>query len=128
MSSCDETSYIDETGMRHVEDRPFLYALSLIEGKWKLHILFHLWKNPVLRYSQLKRALGGVTHKMLSSRLKELEADGLITRHEYPRVPPKVEYALSARGRTLMPVLHDLCEWGHKHMDDDVTIANEASG
>ena len=62
---------------------------------WKMQILFWLWKNNVMRYSELKRALGDVTHKMLSSKLKELEADGLIVRHEYPGVPPKVEYYLS---------------------------------
>lgn len=101
-----------------VNIKPFAYAMSLIEGKWKMHILFWLWKKEVLRYSELKRLLGTVTHKMLSSQLKELERDNIIIRKEYPQVPPKVEYSLSERGLTLMPVLQTLCDWGHKHMDD----------
>ena len=106
-------SQLDEVNVR-----PFAYALSFVEGKWKMHILFWLWKRPGMRYSELKRALEGVSHKMLSSKLKELEADGLIVRHEYPQVPPKVEYSLSERGRTLMPVLQALCTWGTEHIDD----------
>lgn len=73
-----------------VNVRPFAYAMSLIDGKWKMHILFWLWKKQVLRYSELKRALGTITHKMLSTQLKELEKDDLIIRNEYPQVPPKV--------------------------------------
>ena len=65
-----------------VNIRPFAYAISLIDGKWKMHILFWLWKKQTLRYSELKRLLGSVTHKMLSSQLKELEADGLLLRKE----------------------------------------------
>jgi DNA-binding HxlR family transcriptional regulator len=99
---------------------PFNWAVSLIGGKWKMQILFWLWKNDVLRYGELKRLLGGVTHKMLSSKLKELEADGLVIRHEYPGVPPKVEYRLSELGTTLMPVLQNICNWGHEHIPDDV--------
>ena len=58
---------------KEVNAKPFMYAMSLIDGKWKMHILFWLWKNEVLRYGELKRALGDVTHKMLSKQLKELE-------------------------------------------------------
>ncbi|MDD2958522.1 MAG: helix-turn-helix domain-containing protein [Lachnospiraceae bacterium] len=101
-----------------VNIRPFAYAMSIIDGKWKMHILFWLWKKQVLRYSELKRSLDGVTHKMLSSQLKELERDKLIIRKEYPQVPPKVEYSLSKRGLTLMPVLQLLCKWGTAHMND----------
>ena len=101
---------------KEVDVRPFAYAISLIDGKWKMHILFWLWKKEVLRYSELKRALGKVTHKMLSNQLKELEKDGLIIRKEYPQVPPKVEYYLSEKGESLMPVLSALCRWGHAHI------------
>ncbi|WP_245754912.1 winged helix-turn-helix transcriptional regulator [Pelosinus propionicus] len=99
-----------------VDIKPFAYAISLIDGKWKMHILFWLWKKDILRYSELKKALGTVTHKMLSTQLKELEADGLIIRKEYPQVPPKVEYSLSNTGLSLMPVLQALCNWGHEHI------------
>lgn len=103
-----------------VDIAPFAYAFSLIDGKWKMHILFWLWKREVLRYGELKRLLGSVTHKMLSKQLKEFEADGLLVRREYPQVPPKVEYSLSERGLSLMPVLQSVCDWGVRHMGDDV--------
>ncbi len=81
------------------------------------HIILALEKQ-VLRYGELKRSLGTITHKMLSTQLKELEADNLIIRKEYPQVPPKVEYSLSEKGLTIMPVLQCLCEWGNNHIDD----------
>ena len=102
-----------------VDIRPFAYAISLINGKWKMHILFYLWHEDVLRYNQLKRRLGKVTHKMLSNQLKELEADGVILRKEYPQVPPKVEYSLTDLGISLMPVLDTLCKWGHENVPDE---------
>lgn len=102
-----------------VNSKPFEYALSLIGGKWKMHILFWLWKRDVMRYGELKKALPGITHKMLSNQLKELEADKLLVRLEYPQVPPKVEYYLSERGKTLMPVLQSLCLWGLDNMDEE---------
>lgn len=92
-----------------VNSKPFTYTMSLIGGKWKMQILFWLWKSEIMRYSELKRSLEGITHKMLSNQLKELENDRLIIRTEYPQVPPKVEYKLSERGKTLMPVLHSVC-------------------
>ncbi|ALB46584.1 MULTISPECIES: winged helix-turn-helix transcriptional regulator [Clostridium] len=101
-----------------VNIKPFAYAMSLIDGKWKMYILFWLWKKQILRYGELKRSLGTITHKMLSTQLKELESDNLIIRKEYPQVPPKVEYSLSQRGLSIMPVLQCLCEWGNNHIDD----------
>ena len=103
---------------KEVNVRPFAYALSLIEGKWKMHILFWLWKKEVLRYSEIKRSLGKITHKMLSQQLKELEADGLLIRNEYPQVPPKVEYELSEKGKSMLPVLSALCRWGTQHVPE----------
>lgn len=99
-----------------VDIEPFAYAISLINGKWKMHILFWLWKKEVMRYNEIKKALGKVTHKMLSSQLKELEQDGLLIRNEYPQVPPKVEYSLSEMGKSFMPVLQEICRWGHEHI------------
>ena len=84
-----------------------------------MHILFWLWKKEVLRYSELKRLLGKVTHKMLSNQLKELEEDGIIIRTEYPQVPPKVEYSLSDMGKSMMPILQSLCTWGIENMPAD---------
>ncbi|WP_010236419.1 winged helix-turn-helix transcriptional regulator [Clostridium arbusti] len=101
-----------------VNIKPFAYAMSLIDGKWKMHILFWLWKANTLRYGELKKVLGNITHKMLSNQLKELATDGLIIRKEYPQVPPKVEYSLSEKGTSLMPVMQALCEWGNNHIED----------
>ncbi|MDD3251120.1 MAG: helix-turn-helix domain-containing protein [Lachnospiraceae bacterium] len=101
-----------------VNMKPFDYALSIISGKWKMHVLFWLWKQEVMRYSELKRCLGKITYKMLSNTLKELESDGLIVRHEYPQVPPKVEYYLSEKGDTLLPVIQSICQWGHDQLDE----------
>lgn len=101
-----------------VNIKPFAYAISLVEGKWKMHILFWLWKKETIRYGELKKALDSVSHKMLSNQLKGLESDGLITRTEYPQVPPKVEYSLTETGLSLMPVLQELCKWGHENFKD----------
>lgn len=100
-----------------VNSKPFEYTLSLVGGKWKMHILFWLWRRKVMRYSEIKRALKNITHKMLSNQLKELEGDGLILRKEYPQVPPKVEYRLTDKGDSLMPVLDAMCKWGHQFVE-----------
>jgi DNA-binding HxlR family transcriptional regulator len=68
-----------------------------------------------MRFNELKRSIGNISFKSLSVMLKELEADGLVVRDEFPQIPPKVEYSLSERGRSLIPVLHMMCEWGEKN-------------
>ena len=98
-------------------DKPFKYTLSLIGGKWKMQILFWLGKKKVMRYGELKRTLGTITHKILSSQLKELENDNLIIRTEYPQIPPKVEYKLSEKGKSLEPVLRAICMWGYENIN-----------
>lgn len=100
-------------------ETPFGYTISMIGGKWKLIILYELKVNSVMRYSELKRALTGITHKMLSQQLKELEADKLIIRKEFPQVPPKVEYSLSEKGLSLSDVMKDICDWGCAHFRED---------
>lgn len=102
-----------------IDIKPFVYAVSLFNGKWKMHILFWLWKKEVMRYSEIKRELGKVTHKMLSTQLKELERDGLVIRREYPQVPPKVEYSLTEKGQSIMPILQEICKWGHEHIPEN---------
>ena len=86
-------------------------ALKILEGRWKMLILFHLFARPVLRFSELERAIPKVSQKMLIQQLRELERDGMVTRTVYPQVPPKVEYALTAIGRELCPALDALLEW-----------------
>ena len=107
-------------GLRCISDESlattgFHYTLSLISGKHKMVILYCLMEFEVVRFNELKRYLKRVSDKTLSSNLKELEADGLILREEYPQIPPKVEYRLSPRGRSLMDVLDRLCVWGEEN-------------
>ncbi len=80
-------------------------------------IMFWLSKRNVMRYGEIKRNMSGVTHKMLSSQLKELQAANIIIRKEYHQIPPKVEYSLSEKGLSLMPILEEMCKWGHLHID-----------
>ena len=97
------------------EDTGFYYRLSLISGKHKMVILYCLMEFQVVRFNELKRYLKNISDKTLSSNLKELEADRLIVRKEYPQIPPKVEYSLSERGKSLMSVLDQLCVWGEEN-------------
>lgn len=96
-------------------DTGFSYTLSLINGKYKMTILYALMEFGVVRFNELQRYIRGISFKTLSLTLKELEADRLIVRTEYPQIPPKVEYSLSKRGRSLMPILDGMCEWGDKN-------------
>lgn len=96
----------------NLEDTGFSYTLSLISGKHKMVILYCLMEFQVVRFNELKRYLKTISDKTLSTSLKELEADRLIVRTEYPQIPPKVEYSLSQRGKSLMAVLDQLCVRG----------------
>ena len=86
------------------EDTGFSYTLSLINGKYKMVILYCLMEFKVVRYNELKRYIKSISHKTLSNSLKELEKDQLIIRKEYPQIPPKVEYSLSEKGQSLMEI------------------------
>ena len=97
------------------EDTCFSYTLSLISGKHKMVILYCLMEFETVRFNELKRYLKKISDKTLSSNLKELERDRLIERKEYPQIPPKVEYSLSERGKSLMPILDQMCDWGDQN-------------
>lgn len=90
----------------------FSYTLSLISGKYKMTILYVLAEFGVVRFNELKRYIDGISYKTLSAALKELEEDRLVHREEYPQIPPKVEYSLTERGKSLIPILESLCRWG----------------
>ncbi|WP_019534426.1 winged helix-turn-helix transcriptional regulator [Paenibacillus ginsengihumi] len=98
-----------------LKDTGFGYTLSLIGGKYKMIIIYKLAEHKVMRHNELKRSIGTISFKTLSVMLKELEADGLIIRKEFPQVPPKVEYSLSERGLSLVPLLNMMCEWGENN-------------
>jgi DNA-binding HxlR family transcriptional regulator len=91
-------------------------TITLIDGKWKCVILYHLLSGT-LRFNQLRRLVPCASQRVLTAQLREMEADGLVTRIVYPEVPPKVEYLLSERGRSLEPVLRALGAWGQDHME-----------
>ncbi len=86
-------------------------TLALIGGKWKSLILWRLGDNT-LRFSELRKSLPQVTQKMLTQQLRELEEDGLVYRHVYTQVPPRVEYSLTPAGKSILPILNSMCEWG----------------
>jgi DNA-binding HxlR family transcriptional regulator len=92
-------------------------ALFVLGGKWKPLILFHL-AHGTRRYRELRRAVGTVSDKVLIQQLKELQADGIVNRFDYGEIPPKVEYSLTAFGRTLAKALAPLCEWGTQYSTD----------
>jgi len=86
-------------------------ALRVLEGRWKILILYHLFSAPVMRFSELRRAMKGVSQKMLVQQLRDLEQEGVIARQVYPEVPPRVEYRLTEQGNALLPVLKALQTW-----------------
>ncbi|MCP3031538.1 winged helix-turn-helix transcriptional regulator [Halobacillus sp. A1] len=92
-------------------------TLSLIGGKWKMIILWHLGKEGTKRFGELQRLLPDITKKVLTNQLRELEEDKLIHREVYPVVPPKVEYSLTEHGETLIPILESMYEWGSNYME-----------
>lgn len=93
------------------EDCPVRAALNVIGGKWKPVIIYYLMDGK-LRFGELRSCLPDVTQKMLTQQLRELERDGVLLRKIYPQVPPKVEYILSDFGKTLRPIMRELCKWG----------------
>lgn len=104
--------YIEEANF---EDTGFSYTLSLINGKYKMVILYCLMEFQPVRFNELQRYLKKISDKTLSQNLKELEKDELIYRKVYSQIPPKVEYSLSERGSSLMKVLDEMCIWGEKN-------------
>lgn len=104
---------------------PIVYTLDILGQKWKIPILYYLIKNEPARYNEIKRAISGITNMMLTKSLRELEAHQLITRTQYETIPPKVEYAVTARGKTLFPALHQLYLWGEEQIKLDKLKSRE---
>ena len=94
------------------------YTLAIVGGKWKWLIIYKLWNNGIQRYGELKKSIPHITHKMLSQQLKELELEKLISRNEYHQIPPKVEYALTEKGISLIPILQLMSQWGDDNKPD----------
>ena len=89
-------------------------SLSLIEGRWKLEILFHLFGGQVQRFSDLEKRIDGISQKMLSQQLRQLEADGLIERTAHAELPPRVDYRMTPWGQALCPALDSILLWGER--------------
>lgn len=105
-----------KTGIK-LEDTGFGYTLSVVGGKYKMIILFWIIETgPSLRFNELKRKIGTISFKTLTASLRELEADGILERKVYPQIPPKVEYSLTQKGKSLIPILDAMCDWGTSNM------------
>lgn len=104
--------YTPETAASGVEQ-----VLRLLEGRWKLIILFHLFDGKVQRYSDFEKLIPAISQKMLAQQLRQLESDGLVSRTVYPQVPPKVEYRLTEWGQALCPALDAMLKWAEKRED-----------
>ncbi|HIB8955201.1 TPA: winged helix-turn-helix transcriptional regulator [Enterobacter ludwigii] len=101
--------YSPETTASGVEQ-----VLRMLEGRWKLIILFHLFDGKVQRYSDFEKLIPEISQKMLAQQLRQLEADGIVSRRVYPQVPPKVEYRLTEWGQALCPALDAMLKWAEK--------------
>jgi DNA-binding HxlR family transcriptional regulator len=91
-------------------------TLSLISGKWKITIIYYLGIDGTLRFSEIKRLFPKITHKVLTTQIRELEEDGIVHRKVFPEVPPRVEYSLTELGRSLIPLILMMYDWGKQKM------------
>lgn len=103
-----EVESFDRTGVN--------YTMSLFTGKYKLTVLYAIYRHDVIRFNALQKYLNLLSHKTLSNTLKELEQDDLIIKKDYKEIPPKVEYSLSPKGKSFIPILYAMCDWGEKYI------------
>lgn len=108
-----------------IEICPVRNVIARFGNKWALLVILILSENKVLRFSELKKMIPDASSRMLSSTLRTLEADGLVSRKVYPEVPPKVEYSLTETGLSLVPFIVQLTEWAQKHMKSIVKHREE---
>lgn len=99
-------------------------TLSVIGGKWKPLILYFLIEEGTKRFGEIKTFINHTSHKTLTNQLRELEEDELVVRTVHPTVPPKVEYTITEKGKTLYPILNAMCEWGEKNSSDKYEVIN----
>lgn len=97
---------------------PIRNVLSRVGDKWSMLILFTLENHPTIRFKELQRNIPDISQKMLTATLKALEADGLISREVFPEVPPRVEYVLTEKGKSLLPLIDNLLTWASNNMED----------
>ena len=102
---------------------PVATPVQLIGSKWKLLILRNLFQRP-WRFNELKRSLEGISQKVLTDSLRAMEEDGIVTRTVYPEIPPRVEYSITPKGKSLEKILYLMCEWDEKNMDERFELTN----
>lgn len=123
MASTDKKVQYPPKGKRvdytpHTAAQSAQNVIRVLEGRWKLVILFQLFGSNIRRFSELERAIPGISQKMLIQQLRQLEADGVVGRIVHPEVPPRVEYHLTQWGQTLCPVLDKLLTWAESAPDE----------
>lgn len=101
------------------------YALNILNGKWKLKIIWEISKSKTIRFNELQRNLDGISSIMLSRSLNELIKYNIVSRKQYNEIPPRVEYSLTDLGKSLCPVLHALEDWGYKVYKESNNVTNE---
>lgn len=106
---------IDKIKDCEMRETGFGYTLSLVNGRFKMPILYTLTEFGTVRFNEMKKFIGEISYRTLSTVLKEMEADGLVNRKEYSQIPPKVEYSLTDKGRSFIPILDAMSEWGEVH-------------
>ena len=96
---------------------PVTPLLLMLQGKWKNQIIYELCIKDPIRFSELKRNLSGITNTMLTTSLRELESDGLISRKQYNEIPPHVDYSFTQKGKDLLPIFYEMTKWGFKYIE-----------
>ena len=95
---------------------PVTPLLEMLQGKWKFQILYELCIKDPIRFGELKKAIEGITNTMLTTSLRDLEKDGLVSRIQFNEIPPHVEYSLTDKGKDLLPIFFEMTKWGFKHI------------
>lgn len=98
------------------EDCPVHRTLELLSGKWRTHIIYELCKHPSMRFGELKKAYPHITNTMLTHTLRDLEHIGIVHREQFNEIPPHVEYSLTEKGKTLLPVFFEISKWGEENL------------
>lgn len=124
MKATDLTELLESGELSPKEVCPVLFAMSILGQRWKVPILWHLAEDGTLRYNELKRGIPTITNIMLTQSLRALEKSRLINRRKLDTVPPHVEYSLTERGRSLIPLLKQIHNWGREQMKLVVNAAN----
>jgi len=115
----DEQEYLRRLLTGEVSDTcPMRRTLDLLSGKWRTHIIYELCKRPTCRFGELKRALPPITSSMLTAALRDLEAADIVRREQFNEIPPHVEYALTEKGKALLPAFFELAKWGGTYLEE----------